>query len=234
MLADVAQQVDAGARHITFGDPDFFNGVHHSLRVVRALHNRFPDITFDCTVKVEHILAHADVWPEFAASGCLFVVSAFETVDDDTLAKLDKGHTAAGRGTRRRDPARARHRGPSVVHAVHTLDDARRTSTRCSRSSPRTTWSSNVDPVQYTIRLLIPQGSLVLGLAELAPHLGRYDDTRGTYEWTAADPALDALQERLATLVEEHVAAGTPTRETYGAMLRRSRLRTAGGSPGSA
>jgi hypothetical protein len=76
----------------------------------------------------------------------------------------------------------------------------------------------NVDPVQYTIRLLIPQGSLVLGLAELAPHLGRYDDTRGTYEWTAADPALDALQERLATLVEEHVAAGTPTRETYGAI----------------
>jgi radical SAM superfamily enzyme YgiQ (UPF0313 family) len=217
VLADAAQQIDAGARHITFGDPDFFNGVHHSLRVVRALHNRFPDITFDCTVKVEHVLAHADVWPEFAASGCLFVVSAFETVDDDTLAKLDKGHTSA-------DAARA-------VEILRAQGIEVRPS-----FMPFTPWTTladvhallafvaahdlveNVDPVQYTIRLLIPQGSLVLGLAELAPHLGRYDDTRGTYEWTAADPALDALQERLATLVEEHVAAGTPTRETYGAI----------------
>ena len=67
-------------------------------RVVRAVHARFPDLTFDCTVKVEHILRHADVWAELAASGCIFVVSAFESVNDATLELLDKGHTAAEAG----------------------------------------------------------------------------------------------------------------------------------------
>ena len=35
-----------------------------------------------------------EVTPELAASGCLFVVSAFESVDDAVLTILDKGHTA--------------------------------------------------------------------------------------------------------------------------------------------
>ncbi|HSG78071.1 MAG TPA: radical SAM protein, partial [Acidimicrobiia bacterium] len=56
VLADIGQQVAAGARHITFGDPDFLNGPHHALRIVRAMRDRFPDLTYDITVKVEHIL----------------------------------------------------------------------------------------------------------------------------------------------------------------------------------
>src|SRR6202022_2474727 len=78
VLRDVDQLVEMGARHITFGDPDFFNGVHHSRRVVQAMHERFPSLTFDCTVKVEHVLRHAKLWPAFAEAGCLFVVSALE------------------------------------------------------------------------------------------------------------------------------------------------------------
>ena len=38
VLADIARLVAIGARHITFGDPDFLNGVRHSLRIVRAMH----------------------------------------------------------------------------------------------------------------------------------------------------------------------------------------------------
>ena len=34
MLADIARLVAIGARHITLGDPDFLNGVRHSLRIV--------------------------------------------------------------------------------------------------------------------------------------------------------------------------------------------------------
>ncbi|MCA1843882.1 MAG: radical SAM protein, partial [Actinobacteria bacterium] len=95
VLADVEALVESGAQHITFGDPDFLNGPHHSRRVVAAMHERWPELTFDCTVKVEHILRHEDLWAEFAAAGCLFVVSAFETVNNETLVRLDKGHTAA-------------------------------------------------------------------------------------------------------------------------------------------
>jgi radical SAM superfamily enzyme YgiQ (UPF0313 family) len=219
VIADIAQQVDAGALHITFGDPDFLNGVHHSLRVVRAMHARFPGITFDCTVKVEHVLAHAEIWPELAASGCRFVVSAFESVDDDILARLDKGHTTA-------DAARAvellRENGievrPSFMPFTPwtTLEDVRALLAFVAEHD----LVENVDPVQYTIRLLIPQGSLVLELPDVASMVGPYDPARGSYEWAAPDPVLDDLQARLAAIVEEHVGLGTPLPETYAAVCR--------------
>jgi hypothetical protein len=195
VVADVAAQVDRGARHVTFGDPDFLNGAHHARRVVAAVHAAFPDVTFDCTVKVEHVLRHTDLWPELAASGCLFVVSAFESVDDATLTILDKGHTA-------RDETRA----------VVTL--------RASGIEPRPTWLpftpwstidgirgilefvashdlvGNVDPVQYSIRLLVPDGSLLL---DHLPDLGPWDPDRLGYPWTSP---LDGLQAEFAALVE--------------------------------
>lgn len=200
VVADVAQQVAAGAEHITFGDPDFFNGVHHSRRVVTAVHAAFPDLTFDCTVKVEHVLRHATLWPEMAASGCRFVVSAFESTDDGILARLDKGHTVA-----------------DEIAAIATL----RASGIVVRPTwlPFTPWSTvetvrdilelvrtqdlvgNVDPVQYTIRLLVPEGSLLLGHVD---GLGPWDPERLAYPWSSP---LDPLQERLTRIVEEHAAA---------------------------
>jgi len=93
VLADVAAQVAAGAQHITFGDPDFFNGPTHALRIVEALHAQHPGLTYDATIKVEHLLKHRDLLPRLAATGCAFVVSAVESLDDRVLAIFDKGHT---------------------------------------------------------------------------------------------------------------------------------------------
>jgi radical SAM superfamily enzyme YgiQ (UPF0313 family) len=212
VVADVEQQVAMGARHITFGDPDFLNAPQHALRAVRAAHAAFPDITFDCTVKVEHVLRHREVWPELAASGCLFVVSAFESVNDAILRRLDKGHTAA-----------------EAAEAVAIL----RNSGIEVRPSwlPFTPWSTlddvidivdfvaandlvpNVDPVQYTIRLLLPRGSLLLDRPDF--ELGAFDADRLTYMW--ASP-LDALHADLAALVERATAAGDGTVATYHAI----------------
>ena len=89
VMADITQLVAAGARHITFGDPDFLNGVKHSLQVTRELHRRFPEVTFDCTTKVEHILEHRQVWPELSDYGCLFVISAFESPNAEIHTYLD-------------------------------------------------------------------------------------------------------------------------------------------------
>jgi radical SAM family protein len=214
VLADVAQLVAMGARHVTFGDPDFLNAPRHSMRLVRAVHERFPELTFDCTTKVEHVLRHSEIWLEMAASGCLFVVSAFESVDDAMLRRLDKGHTAADAG-----------RATALLHA-HGID---------VRPSwlPFTPWTRHqdvvaildfvhehdlvdaVDPVQYTIRLLLPEGSLLLDDPELAPRLGDWDDARLTYDWTPTDPSLDDLQAALASIVERSVAAGDATAQTY-------------------
>jgi hypothetical protein len=196
VLADVDQLVAAGARHITFGDPDFLNGPTHARRLAADLHASWPDLTFDCTTKVDHILDNAALWPDLAASGCLFVVSAFETLNDAILDRLDKGHTAA-----------------QAARAVELL--------RAHGIEPRPTWLpftpwsthddlvdildfvvyqdliGNVDPVQYTIRLLIPDGSLLLNDPQL-PTDG-YDPDKLSYRWTSD---LDPLQRDLAALVE--------------------------------
>lgn len=206
VLADVDAQVAAGARHVTFGDPDFFNGVHHARRVVEAVHHAHPELTFDCTVKVEHVLRHESLWPWMAEHGCLFVISAFESVSDHVLEVLDKGHTAA-------DEARAVAllRGAGIEPRPTWL--------------PFTPWSDvddvrailefvaahdlvgNVDPVQYSIRLLVPAGSLLLGhIAEL----GEWDAAALTYRWSSP---LDALAHEFARVVE--AGADAPAGEVF-------------------
>ena len=52
VLADIRQQVAMGAEHITFGDPDFFNGPGHAMALVDALHAEFPGLTYDATIKI--------------------------------------------------------------------------------------------------------------------------------------------------------------------------------------
>ena len=194
-----------GARHITFGDPDFLNGRRHSLAIVRALHERFPALTFDCTTKVEHVLEHADVWEEVAACGGLFVVSALESVNDDILARLDKGHTTE-----------------QAVRAIELLRE-HGIETRPS-FMPFTPWSApadvlaildfvvandlvaNVDAVQYTI-LFWCRGFSAPRAGGPAQHLGPYDAERLSYPWLSADPASDRLHARLSALVEQSLAA---------------------------
>src|SRR5262245_19818851 len=95
ILEDIRRQVASGATHITFGDPDFLNGPGHALKVVRAAHAEFPGLTFDFTAKVEHILERRDLFPELAASGCLFMVSAVESLSETVLSILEKHHTRA-------------------------------------------------------------------------------------------------------------------------------------------
>jgi hypothetical protein len=214
VLADVDQLVAAGAAHLSFGDPDFLNAPTHALRIVRAVHAAHPQVTFDATVKVEHVLAHRDLLAELAAGGCLFLVSAFESVDDATLERLDKGHTAA-------DAAEA----VGVLRA-HGID---------VRPSflPFTPWTTRehlvalldfvhehdlvdrVDPVQYTIRLLLPPGSLLLDHPDMTPHLSEYDVDALSYRWTNPDASIDVLQRDLAALVEDLVGRDAPSTLIY-------------------
>ncbi|MHB8660274.1 MAG: CUAEP/CCAEP-tail radical SAM (seleno)protein [Solirubrobacteraceae bacterium] len=228
VLRDVERLAGMGARHITFGDPDFLNGWRHSVAIVRALHERCPELTFDCTTKVEHVLEHAGIWEEMAASGCLFVVSALESVNDEILARLDKGHTTA-----------------EAVLAVELLRE-HGIETRPS-FMPFTPWSTphdvleildfvaahdlvaNVDPVQYTIRLLVPEGSLLLKRKDLREHLGPYEPERLSYPWRSADPAADRLQSRLSALIQQSAAAHEATGLTFARI--RAAVREATGAP---
>lgn len=206
VLEDIRNLVRLGASHITFGDPDFFNGPNHSIRIARAMHEAFPEVTFDFTAKVEHLLKQRALIPELAALGCRFIVSAVESLSDRVLAALAKDHTradileamkivrAAGITLR-----------PSLVPFTPwaTLDDMIDLFDFVAREG----LIDAIDPVQYTIRLLIPPGSLFLKEAAMAPHLGPLAQETFTYQWRHPDPRMDLLQKEMSRLVEEMTAA---------------------------
>ena len=214
VLQDVRRLVHAGAGHVTFGDPDFLNGPRHALRVVRALHGEFPAVTYDFTAKVEHIVRHGALFPEFAATGCVFVVSAVESLSDVVLRNLEKGHTRADVGA-----ALAVVRGagialrPSFVPFTPwaTLEDYLDLLDFVARED----LIDHVDSVQLTIRLLVPPGSLLVSRPALRPFLGALDPAAFTYRWTHPDSRMDALQREVAALVEQGVHAGEDGAVTF-------------------
>jgi hypothetical protein len=200
VLEDIGRQIDAGAGHMTFGDPDFLNGPTHALRIVRALHERFPALTYDVTIKVEHLLQHRTMLAELRDTGCLFVTSAVESIDDRVLALLDKGHT-------RRDfeeavtlcRAAQLPLVPTFVafHPWMSLDDY------CNLLDELVALDlvDHVAPIQLAIRLLVPAGSRLLQLPEMTSVLTGFDHKTLTHRWTHPDPRVDALQADVSALV---------------------------------
>ena len=202
VLADVAQQVAAGAQHLTFGDPDFLNGPGHALPLVRALHARFPELTYDVTVKVTHLLERPEAMETLADTGCLFVTTAVESFDDAVLARLDKGHTAAD--VRRLVP-RARAAGltlsPTFIpfHPWTTLSGYRAFLAELAALG----LVDATAPVQLTLRLLVPAGLRLLELAEVRDAVGEVDPPRLAHPWVHPDPRVDALQRHVAAVAAE-------------------------------
>ena len=200
VLADVRQQVQAGASHVTFGDPDFLNGPRHALAVARALHAELPALTFDFTAKIEHLLRARGHLPELAALGCAFIVSAAESLDDRVLGYLAKGHTRADLVTAL---GAARAAGialrPTWVAFTPwtTLEGYREWLDFLAAES----LVDHVDPVQYGIRLLVPPGSLLLDLPEMGAHLGEKVAGGFHHRWRHPDPSVDRLADEVAALV---------------------------------
>jgi radical SAM superfamily enzyme YgiQ (UPF0313 family) len=212
--ADIRNLVAMGAEHITFGDPDFLNAVKHSLRVARDLHADFPPLTFDITTKVEHIIEHRRLFDELRALGCLFVVSAVESLNDTILAYLQKGHTRSdvveALGITRAAGIALR---PSLVSFTPwtTLEDYLDVLEFVEAEG----LIHSIDPVHYAIRLLVPPGSSLLGTPQLLPFLGALDEETCTYGWRHADPRLDALYTAVTTIVEAAVRHGEDTLTTF-------------------
>jgi radical SAM superfamily enzyme YgiQ (UPF0313 family) len=203
VLADIRQQVAAGAEHITFGDPDFFNGPTHAMRIVDALHHEFPRLTYDATIKIEHLLKHRDLLPRLRETGCLFVTSAVESVDDVVLAKLDKGHTRAdfievARELRSVSLALA----PTFI--PFTPWTTRESYGELLASLVDLDLVEHVAPVQLALRLLIPRGSRLLELADVQAVIREFDEPALLYRWVHPDPAMDVLAEQALRVAASH------------------------------
>jgi radical SAM superfamily enzyme YgiQ (UPF0313 family) len=216
VLEDIRRQVAAGAQHITFGDPDFFNGIGHAMELVEAFHREFPAVTYDVTIKIEHLMKYQQHLPKLRDTGCLFVISAVESVDDTILNFLEKGHT-------REDFLR-------VIQLFRELG-----MTLHPTFVPFTPWTTidgyldllhviaeqgvieNVAPIQLGIRLLIPEGSRMLELQEIRNVIGEFDPQSLAYPWKNPDPRLDKLSEA----VQEIAAAAERQKESRPAIFER-------------
>jgi hypothetical protein len=200
VMADVSAQIARGAAHISFGDPDFFNGPTHGRRLVERLHREHPSVTYDVTIKVAHLLAHRALLPVLRETGCLFVTSAVESFDDHVLQQLAKGHTRA-----------------DVERAVMLCRDAGLV--LAPTFVPFTPWTtiesyldlleqierldivSHVSPIQLGIRLLVTANSRLLELDEIRSCVDPFDAGSLTWPWRHADPRVDALQRDVMQLV---------------------------------
>lgn len=207
VMADIRAQVAAGARHITFGDPDFLNGPGHARRLAEALHREFPSVTFDFTAKIEHLLRHQSLLTELVARGALFVVSAVESLSDEVLGHLEKGHTRA-----------------DVLEALAVTRAAGLTlRPSLVAFTPWTTLhdyvdlvefvgdqglTRHIDPIQLTIRLLIPPGSGLLERDAIRPFLGPLEPARLGYGWSHPDPRMDELHRTVTRLMERSNSEG--------------------------
>jgi radical SAM superfamily enzyme YgiQ (UPF0313 family) len=216
VLEDVRRQVAAGAQHIIFGDPDFFNGIRHAMELVEAFHREFPAMTYDVTIKIEHLLKYQEHLPTLRDTGCLFVISAVESVDDAVLGFLDKGHT-------REDFLRVINIFRELGMMLHPT------------FVPFTPWTTvdgylellrvieqqgvieNVAPIQLGIRLLIPEGSRMLELEDVRRLVGPFDPQSLSYSWKNADTRLDTLSEA----VQEIAAAAERQKESRSATFER-------------
>ena len=200
VLADIAGQVRQGAEHITFGDPDFFNGPTHAVRIVEALHKAHPTLTYDVTIKIEHLLIHRELLPRLRETGCLFVTSAVESLDDLVLARLEKGHT-------RRDFVEAvgvcREAGVTIVPTFVAFHPWLTLEGYCDLLDTLEALDliDHVAPIQLAIRLLIPEGSRLLELEEVRNLVGAFDPGTLTYRWTHADRRVEDLHRDVAALV---------------------------------
>jgi hypothetical protein len=223
VLADIDAQVEAGAEHITFGDPDFFNGPTHAVRIVQALHARHLGLTYDATIKVEHLLGHRDLVPLLRDTGCLFVTSAVESIDDRVLTLLEKGHT-------RQDffDVVAMMRAQRV--ALSPTFVAFHPWTSFAGFSELLNVIADLDlidhvaPIQLAIRLLVPEGSRLLEVDDVKRRVASFDERTLTYPWTHAEPAVDSLQQEIAAVVGRRLVSDR--REVFGEIAQLTHERT--------
>ena len=209
VMADIRAQVQSGVRHVTFGDPDFFNGIGHAKAILESFGREFDGVSYDVTIKVEHLRKHADMLPLLRETGCAFVTSAVESIDDEILLKLEKGHTAAdfeevvgqfsGAGLALSPTFVAFTPWTTIESYCHLL-----------ATIDRLDLVDHVAPIQLAIRLLITEGSRLLELPDIRHAVGPFNVQSLTYPWRHEDPRVDQLQATLNAVVGSRMTASRP------------------------
>jgi len=147
------------------------------------------------------------------ATGCLFIVSAVESLDDDVLRKLTKNHT-------RQDFLQVaelcRRAGITLqpTFVPFTPWTTREQLADLFEQIARLDLAEAVAPVQLSIRLLVTAGSKLLELDDIRKRVGPFDPNALVYPWSHPDPRIDELCDELQGIV------------TSSEKLKRSRTET--------
>lgn len=215
VLEDIRQQVAAGARHITFGDPDFFNGPTHAMRIVEAFHAEFPDVSYDATIKIEHLKQHRDLLPALKQTGCLFITSAVESIDDTVLGLLEKGHTRQDFyevATSMREIGLTLQPTFIAFMPWTTIEGYR----ALLQALADLALVENTAPVQLALRLLITRRSRLLDLADIQAVIGPFDEKALVYPWKHLSRDVDTLANLVFQLVSRRQAENKTRAEIFG------------------
>lgn len=219
VMDDIAQQVAAGAQHISFGDADFFNGPTHAERIIGRMHESFPQLSYDCTIKIEHLLAHRDLIPELARTGCVFVTSAVESIYDNILELLRKGHTnsdfALVAGLMRQNGVAL---APTFV--PFTPWTTAEGYLELLRRLVELELVDHVPPIQLAIKLLVPRGSYLFEIDGFERLVGPFDEKLFGYPWQHADSRLNALQAQLQVFAAQADKDGLSRAQAFGEIWR--------------
>ena len=160
------------------------------------------------------MLAHREKLSLLAETGCIFVTTAVEEVDNEILYKLEKSHTRVD--------------FVEVVNVTHTAG-----LTLSPTFIPFHPWTTtlgfidllsmiselnlieNVSPVQLGIRLLIPEGSRILELKDINQFLGDFDAEKLSYNWESVDPLADEMESEVNKAIQLGVSEGASRRGIF-------------------
>lgn len=214
VIEDIRRQVAMGAQHITFGDPDFWNGPGHAMPLVDALHREWPDLSYDVTIKVEHLLKYRELLPDLRRTGCAFITTAVESLDDGVLDTLAKGHTRAD-FLQALDLTRAADLPLSPTFIPFNPWTTLAGYGGLLRDLAELGLAEQIASVQLAIRLLIPQGSLLLELPEIRRMVGPFDAAGLCYPWKNPDERVDELWRRVNDTVRSGEKRKASRREIF-------------------
>jgi hypothetical protein len=176
------------------------------MRIVEALARDCPGVSYDVTIKVEHLKQQADLLPRLRDTGCAFVTCAVESFDDEVLEKLEKGHTHAD-FVAVAEHCRAIGLTLSPTFVAFTPWTTIESYGGMLREIERLELVPAVSPIQYAIRLLIPQGSRMLELPDVRALVAGFNPASLAHTWRHPDPRVDALQRELEALVGSRLNA---------------------------
>ncbi|MDP5275945.1 arsinothricin biosynthesis radical SAM protein ArsL [Chengkuizengella axinellae] len=202
VIQDVRNLVEGGMTHLTFIDADFFNAKYHGIKILRKLHQEFPNLTYDFTTRVDHILENKETLAEMKNLGVKFITSALEFPSKEVLDAVAKDTsiddiTQAIAYLREIDIKL----NPTFImfNPWTSLDDIVTFRSFIENNA----LNDLVDPIQYETRLYLYKGSPLLHKESIQSlDLTEYEFH---YDWKHPDPKMDELYYEMLTPPEEGI-----------------------------